>query len=380
MPAKAGLYLHIPYCLRVCPYCDFAVTTGSPQKRSRYVRVVEREVVLWQGDEHFSFDTVYLGGGTPSTIEAEDLGRLLETVRGRLAVERGSPVCLEVNPEDVNRDLLGDWRDLGVTTISLGVQSFSRAELKLLGRRHDAEQVQRCVIWCREAGFETVSMDLIYGLPGQDLSDWRRSLEQLTRLAPDHVSCYQLTFHEETPFGRGLEKGVLKMHPERLQSAFFDLTHRFLGDAGYEGYEVSNFSRGRRHRSLHNQKYWSHVPYLGLGVSAHSFRGNERWWNDRSVAGYERMVCAGEKPVAGRESLSPSQLALEAVLLRLRTREGLRLEEFRERYGFDLLARNCRRIEHYIGAGLLELESGRLFPTLRGMAVADSLARELEVE
>lgn len=375
----AGLYLHVPYCSRICPYCDFAVTRGGAAERSMYARGLESEIDLWSG-EPFRFDTVYFGGGTPSTLAEDDLARVLETIGSRLSVDDGAGVFLEANPEDASPERCRAWRSLGVGTLSLGVQSFAKEELKRLGRRHDREGARRAVERAREAGFETVSIDLIYGLPGQTAGEWRRNLEELVRLAPDHASCYQLTFHEGTPYGTGLRKGVLRELPDDDQAALFELTHRFLGDSGYEGYEVSSFARAPRHRSRHNRKYWDHSPYLGLGASAHSFRDRERWWNERSVEDYSRRLAHGERPVAGRETLSDSELALEAVMLGLRTREGIELDSLRSRYGVDLLALNRERIERCVQERLARLEAGRLFLTIRGLAVTDAIAREIRIE
>jgi oxygen-independent coproporphyrinogen III oxidase len=205
-------------------------------------------------------------------------------------------------------------------------------------------------------------------------------LEAAVSLQPDHISCYQLTIHEGTPFGFRLERGKLAEAPEETQAELFLLTHSFLRDAGWPGYEVSNFARSPEHQSRHNRKYWDHTPYLGVGPSAHSFSGNRRWWNERKIKPYEARIDLGERPVAGSEGLSAEDLVLEAVMLRLRTVEGLDLERLRERYGVDLLERNAALIERLDRDGLLRMERGRLVPTLEGLAVADSLARDFEVE
>jgi coproporphyrinogen III oxidase-like Fe-S oxidoreductase len=224
-----------------------------------------------------------------------------------------------------------------------------------------------------------VSIDLIYGLPGQTLEDWRRVLDEAVALEPDHVSCYQLTIHEGTPFGFRLARGKMTELPEESQGELFLFTHEFLRDAGIPGYEVSNFARSAEHRSRHNQKYWHHVPYLGLGPSAHSFSGDRRWWNERKTKPYEARIEAGERPVAGSEELTPRDLALEAVMLGLRTVDGIDLPGFRERYGVDLLERNEPLVERLVREGLLRVEGGRLVPTLAGLAVTDSLARAFDL-
>ncbi len=231
----------------------------------------------------------------------------------------------------------------------------------------------------RAAGFDTISIDLIYGLPGQPFEIWRRTLEQAVALHPDHISCYQLTFHEGTPFGFRLAKGQMSELPEEAQGDIFLFTHEFLRDHGYPAYEVSNFARSPEHRSRHNQKYWHHVPYLGLGPSAHSFSGTRRWWNERKLGPYEKRIEAGERPIEESEELTRTDLALEALMLGLRTADGIDLAAFRQRYGVDLRKHNEPLIERLVREGLLRIEGERLVPTLEGLAVTDSLARDFEI-
>jgi oxygen-independent coproporphyrinogen-3 oxidase len=259
-----------------------------------------------------------------------------------------------------------------VRTLSLGIQSFDAEALAFLGRRHSPEQARRSVELARAAGFHTVAFDLIYGLPGQTPEDWRRTLETAVALEPDHLSCYQLTIHEGTPFGFRLARGKMAEAPEETQADLFLLTHTFLREAGWPGYEVSNFARSPEHQSRHNRKYWDHTPYLGVGPSAHSFSGHRRWWNERKINPYEARLDSRERPVAGSEELTAEDLALEALMLGLRTIEGIDLEQFRQRYGVDLIM--SRPLD-----GLLNVENGRLVPTLEGWAVADTLARSFEI-
>jgi oxygen-independent coproporphyrinogen-3 oxidase len=381
----AGLYLHVPFCSAICPYCDFAVVRDRPEARGAFVEAVVAEAGLWSperpgGWSGAAFDTIYLGGGTPSLLEAGQLDRVLRALRERLPLASGAPLYLEANPEDASPKRLAGLRASGVGTLSLGVQSFDAAALKLLGRRHTPEEARRAVAAALAAGFPTVSVDLIFGLPAdrQGPEALRRTLEETVALRPHHVSCYQLTIHEGTPFARGVERGVIRELPEADQGEAYALVLEVLTGAGYEPYEVSNFALvtgdGADHRSAHNRKYWQHAPYLGLGPSAHSFDGRRRWWNERDPAAWERRVRSGERPVAGSEELSDGELALEALMLGLRTREGIDLARFRERFGTDLVAANEALVERLVADGLVTLEGERLAPTLRGFAVADGLA------
>jgi len=378
--ATPGLYLHIPFCSAICPYCDFAVLTGGPEKRKRFADHLISEISLWSPDRSAfaEIDTIYFGGGTPSALVPDDIARILGAARENLSIQDGAWVSFEANPENVNPESVRAWRDLNVRFLSLGIQSFDAEALKFLGRRHDPEGARRSVETARAAGFDTISIDLIYGLPGQPFEVWKRTLKQAVALAPDHISCYQLTFHEGTPFGLRLARGKMSELPEEEQAEIFLFTHEFLRDHGYPAYEVSNFARSPEHRSRHNQKYWHHVPYLGLGPSAHSFSGTRRWWNERRLGPYEKRIENGERPVAGSEDLTREALALEALMLGLRTVDGIDLNEFQERYGIDLRKQNEPLIERLVRENLLRVEENRLIPTLAGLAVTDSLARSFE--
>ncbi|MBN1441256.1 MAG: radical SAM family heme chaperone HemW, partial [Planctomycetes bacterium] len=376
-PEGAGLYVHIPFCHRICPYCDFAVAFDRREARRPFRDALSREIGLAAGWP-LEIDTIYLGGGTPSVLHPREVAEIFSELHSAFRLTAGARVFLEANPEDADQERLCAWRELGVATVSLGVQSFSRRELRRLGRRHSPADARRAVERAREAGFDTISIDLIFALAGQSIEEWQRSLGEAVQLGVDHISCYQLTYHEGTPYWRGREKGVLTEMGEEEQATFFLRTHEFLELAGYQAYELSNFARDPRHRSRHNRKYWMHLPYLGLGPSAHSFRGRTRWWNLRGLRDYEAALSAGRSPIEASETLDDAGLALEEVMLRLRTVEGVDLEGIRLRRGLDLLERNRPRIEAWIEGGLARCEGGVLRLTPRGWAVADAIARDLD--
>ncbi len=373
-PSSAGLYIHVPFCTSVCPYCDFAVTIAGEKRRTAWSEGVVREAAMYS-DCGLVFDTIYLGGGTPSTLGPLQLANILEGIRRHLEVDADAGIFLEANPEDVSRDPAAAWRDLGVSFINLGVQSFDDRALAFLGRSHSADEALAAVETLLAAGFDTVSVDLIYGLAGQTPEQWRRQLEHATALGVDHLSCYQLTYHGGTVFGRRLERGEATELPEPEQAEQFFLTHELLADAGYEGYEVSNFAAAPEHRSRHNQKYWDHTPYLGLGPSAHSFSGGRRWWNRRKLRLWQAAIDSGRPPIEDEERPSPEQSAFEALMLGLRTTDGVDLIRIRESHGIDLLADNAETIDRFCDSGHLRVEDRRLRPTLAGLAIADTLAR-----
>lgn len=376
---KAGLYVHVPFCSAICPYCDFAVLVGGPERRAAFLDSLIHEIDLVVADGpppgyEAGFDTLYLGGGTPSALTAVQLERLLRALRQAFQGAPDARVFLEANPEDVDEERLAAWRALGVATLSLGVQSFVDRELVFLGRRHGAVEARRSVELALGSGIETISIDLIYGLPGQALGSWQSSLETALHLAPHHLSCYELEIHQGTPFGKQQQRGELAEASDDVKAEHFFLTHRFLEEAGYPAYEVSNFARAPERRSRHNQKYWHHVPYLGLGPSAHSFDGQRRFWNERHLSRWQAAIARGELPRTGAETLALEDMALEALMLGLRTREGVDLALFKERFGVDLLAVDRGRVERWITDGYLRHEAGRVVPTVAGLAVADSLA------
>ncbi len=382
--SEHGLYLHVPFCSAICPYCDFAVTVGDRDRRRRFVAALEEEIRrrgsgLW-------VDTLALGGGTPSLLEVSELARILGAVRsqvGLAGISEDAEVSLEANPEDVTLEALGSWAELGVTRLSLGVQSFSDAELRFLGRRHTGLEARNAVAAAVAAGSFSVSIDLIYGLPGQSAKAWTKSLNFAADLAVDHVSCYQLTIEPGTPFFVRRSRGKLEEPLDSSLTELFVTTHRHLAELGFEAYEVSNFARTPGHRSRHNAKYWDRKPYLGLGPSAHSFDGTERSWNERDEAAWRRRVVSGEESGVGREVLDESQIALERLMLGLRRPAGVALAAIDLDGSFE--SRNRERFDRYAEAGWLRLTSersgrqGRLVPTLQGLARADALARELEI-
>lgn len=374
----AGLYVHVPFCARICPYCDFAVRTGGPERRRLYVDHLLAEIDLWAG-EFGGFDTIYFGGGTPSSLQPEDLERILERLRRRLRFAGRTRVFLEANPEDVTAESAAAWRRIGVDTLSLGLQSLDPAGLAFLGRRHGTDDGRRSVELARAAGFPTVSIDLIYGLPGQDACAWRGELDRALELEVDHISCYQLTIHSGTRFGLLEKRGELTQLSADQQGSLFVLTHRHLNASGLLGYEVSQFAASPEHRSRHNCKYWSHTAYLGLGPAAHSYRDGRRWWNVRRTDPWQDRVKQGQRPIAGTETLDCCTLALETLMTGIRTYAGVNLRRIRSRWGVDLLGANADLIERLEAQGLARLRHDALVPTLRGLAVADSIAACFEV-
>ncbi|MCX5838521.1 MAG: radical SAM family heme chaperone HemW [Deltaproteobacteria bacterium] len=380
---RPGLYIHIPFCLSKCNYCGFySVTDRSliPAFRSALCR----EMDLYRGWSA-SFDTLYLGGGTPSVLPTADLEGLIADIRAAFAITGDAEITVEANPADIDAGLLTAFRRAGVTRLNIGVQAFDDGSLALLGRRHTTLQAITSIHRAHDAGFVNLGLDLIYGLPSAPAGEatspeadrafaaWLATLDAAIGLNPNHLSCYQLTLEEMTPLAERCRRGELILPDESRRADYFFRTAQIMEESGYCHYEISNFAHPGR-ESRHNRKYWDHVPYLGLGPAAHSFSGRERRWNRSAVDAYIGDLESGREPVESREILSDGQLRLEALFLGFRTRRGICLETFKIRYGRDLLTEKGDMLKRLSLEGLVEIREGFLRPTRAGMAVADSLA------
>lgn len=369
--ANAGLYIHVPFCRSKCAYCDFYSITDHGAIDA-WLEALSLEMEMYRGFAP-AFDTVYVGGGTPSCLNAERLAEMLRQVRSAFPVVPSAEITVEVNPGDVDTAFLGRLREAGFNRVSIGVQSLDDGILSTLGRRHNGREGLEAIESARRAGFDNLSADLIYGVPGQSLELWQRTMEAALAFRPEHLSCYELTLELGTPLYRRVEAGQAAALCEEEGYRFFSTTSAFLEDNGYVHYEVSNFARTESHVSRHNHKYWDHTPYLGLGPAAHSFRGNRRWWNHRDLGRYVLDIRSGHEPVEDREELLQEQLRMEALYFGFRTKRGIRGPAFRERYGLDLFREEEAALRGMREEGLIRLDGEVLSPTRRGLALADRL-------
>lgn len=365
-----GLYVHVPFCRTKCPYCDFHSVTEAPGEAWIDALLTEARR---QSGRFGELDTLYLGGGTPSSLAPALTERLIRGLRDIVALTPDAELTIEVNPDDVTRDRLVHWRALGIERLSVGVQSFTEDELFFLGRRHTAEQTLTALELARDAGVANLGIDLIFGLPGRSADDWRRNLEQALELEPEHLSCYQLTVVPDTPLGRRATAGEIDPPSEELGRELFLLTHETLGAAGYDHYEISNYARREQLRSRHNLKYWRHAPVLGLGPAAHSYLKGERWWNLRPISDYVEALEAGRTPREDGETLSDEQMLLERLMLGFRTREGVALETL------EIIPNWRSTLDRLVDEGLLAVSAGRARPTFEGFLLADGLPLRFEV-
>ncbi|HEY8487314.1 MAG TPA: radical SAM family heme chaperone HemW [Limnochordales bacterium] len=380
----AGLYVHIPYCSSVCPYCDFNVyPVRSRAELATMVRAILQEAAAWAQllrGAAGGFSTVYLGGGTPSLLPPEDLRCLVEGLRELLPLEGAQEWSLEANPGTLTPRRVQAWKQAGITRVSLGVQSFHQEELLRLGRQHGPRQVQRSLKLLREAGWQNVNLDLMFGLPGQRLRDWQASLEQAVASGVPHVSVYGLTLHPGTPFYDRWKAGQLEVAGESAQARMYRRAVEVLRAAELYRYEVSNFCRpGWECR--HHLNYWNCGEYLGLGPGAHSHWAGWRFANRRHPAVYRVAAAAGQPAltVAWAEQLTCQQQRDEFILLGLRLARGVDRQEFYRRFGlWPEQAYDGRAWERMAALGLVHLHRRNWWRlTDRGFLLADAVAREI---
>ncbi len=372
MSEAAGLYIHVPFCSGKCGYCNF-YSVPSTADVQPFINALAAEAGMY-AQTFKRFDTLYIGGGTPSLLAPLDVARIITGLDDVFAFSADSEVTMEVNPADCSLTYLRGAHRMGINRLNIGVQAFDQVTLDFLERRHSAEESLRSVETARAARFNNIGIDLIYGVPGQEIESWLTGLDLAVSLNVEHLSCYQLTLEPGTRLGKRHAKGEFAMPDSDRQADFFLATSERLEAAGYIHYEVSNFARNERLVSLHNSKYWDHTPYLGLGPSGHSFRQDRRWWNHSSLRRYLEDIKKGKEPVASSETLTEDELRFEALFLGLRTKKGICLGDFKKRYGTDLLQEKAAVIAALEKEGLVIMDNGCIKPTRAGLAVADSLA------
>jgi len=370
----AGIYIHIPFCKKLCFYCDFYHVV-SHDDNSLFIDALLKEALLrkdYLGDEPVS--TIYLGGGTPSVFSVKDLGTILDQIKKLFTIAEDCEVTIELNPDDVNETYLEGLKNLNINRISLGIQSWRDTDLKLLNRRHDSARAVKALKEILNAGFKNVTIDLIYGIPGMSLKDWESNLDFTFSFDIKHLSAYHLTFEPGTVFGKMLEKGDISEIDEEDSAAQFNLLIEKAESAGFIHYEISNFAKPG-YFSIHNSNYWKQVSYLGLGPSAHSFNGYTRQWNVRDLKGYIKSVNEG-KSFFESEELDVKKRFNEYIMTSLRTMWGIDLDYIEgmfEKEGYDYVINLSGKFRNY---GLMKLEKNSLVLTNQGKLISDNIISE----
>ncbi|MFW5936731.1 MAG: radical SAM family heme chaperone HemW [Desulfosalsimonas sp.] len=367
-----GLYIHVPFCIRKCPYCDF-YSISDLSRQDEYVDALVSEMAMRARPEAV-FDTVYLGGGTPSVLAPAQIEQILAAAHRHFAISADAEITLEANPGTVTQKSLSACRSAGVNRLNIGVQSFNDASLAFLGRIHSAGQAVAALQAAGRAGFENIGLDLIYGLPRQSQSAWHEDLSAAAAFFPSHISCYMLTFEPGTKMTADKDAGRFAPPAEQRVSAMFVQAAEFLSARGYQHYEISNFASGKSAKSCHNTKYWQNLPYIGLGPAAHSYIAPERFWNRRSVDAYIAEISSGHTPTAEIERLTDAQMMIEAIYLGLRQADGIDVPGFERRFGVDFEKRFGPVVARFVESGRMAADRRMCRLTRKGMLYLDSIA------
>lgn len=371
----AGIYIHVPFCKTRCIYCDFYSTTRSEWK-GRYIEALCKELEMrYTYLKGKPIETLYFGGGTPSQLDEKDFRKVFDTVRRVYGMENCHEITLEANPDDLCPEYLQMLSELPFNRISMGIQTFDDTTLKLLKRRHNAAQAIRAVELCRAHGFRNISIDLIYGLPGETTERWEKDLQQAIALDVEHISAYHLIYEEGTPIYKMLQKHQVEEVDEDSSVRFFTLLIDRLHEAGYEHYEISNFCKPGMY-SRHNTAYWKGIPYLGCGPSAHSFNAETREWNTASLEGYIKSIEEGQRS-SETEILDKVTRYNEYIMTSLRTMWGVSLTYTEEAFGTELRQYCTKMAAPYLQSHKLEMQADRLHLTREGIFVSDGIISDL---
>lgn len=373
---RLGLYVHIPFCVRKCPYCDFNTFTLEKHAVRFFLRWLQTELRLI--GERFSpppLDTLFIGGGTPTVLSGAQLSELLGWVHEYIGLSPGAEITVEANPGSVTRRGLQAMRESGINRVSLGVQSFSDEMLRVIGRNHTVRDIETSYDLIRRSGFDNVNFDLMYALPNQTFADWQATLQRAISLGPEHLSCYSLIIEEGTPFGELHARGELPLPPDDEEAAMFEYTIDTCVEAGYEHYEISNFAR-LGFRCRHNELYWRNESWLAAGPGAHGYWQGKRYWNERGLEEYGRCLEAGELPIDGFETPTLDEQMDETMMLGLRLVGGVDVREFAWRFGRtvdDVYGDTLARLSDW---GTVTLEGDKLRLTRRGILLANRVLAE----
>ncbi|MFN0088146.1 MAG: radical SAM family heme chaperone HemW [Blastocatellia bacterium] len=375
MNDSAGIYLHIPFCETRCHYCNFATGGYESEVARRYVEALTREIGGAAGAGQSSMarvDTIYFGGGTPTTLTIAQLSGLIDRCREKFEVAPEAEITAEANPGTIGREYLESLRGIGVNRLSFGVQSFDDGELRMIGRSHSAEEAREAVRLARAAGFRNVSIDLIAGLPEQSRDVWRRNLAEAFALEPDHLSVYLLELYKDAPLLHRIDRGELRaIDDDATVEMYFTLKDE-AERRGFDHYEISNWARPG-FESRHNLKYWTGAPYLAFGISAAGYDGRARWSNTRNIHEYLEKVEGGQSPVAERIELDDEDRQSESLFLGLRLKNGVDLIEHHRRFGVKVIERYGGELARLREAGLIELTEERMKISRAGTVLANEV-------
>ncbi|MTI81491.1 MAG: oxygen-independent coproporphyrinogen III oxidase [Firmicutes bacterium] len=366
-----GLYIHVPFCLRKCRYCDFVSYAYNRNDAELYLNALNREMEYY-AQRRLDFNTVFIGGGTPSILETDHLERLLYSARQHFQWTEDAEVTMEANPGTLTEEKLYVMRRMGVNRLSLGVQACQQSLLNTLGRLHDYQQVIQAVQIARVVGFNNINIDLIFGIPGQTLHQWQKTLATVMNLQPEHLSCYSLQLEEGTPLAEAVAKGKINACPEELELQMYNDVIDFLIKKDYQHYEISNFSKPG-FNCEHNITYWKNNQYLGVGPAAHSHMQMQRWSNTTELRQYANNLMDNDLPVVERHHLTRQDAMSETVFMGLRLIKGLDLDQFYRRFGQGVYDIWPQQINKLTDQDLIEMSEGYLRLTYKGLRLANQV-------
>ncbi|MDD2284630.1 MAG: radical SAM family heme chaperone HemW [Paludibacter sp.] len=373
----AGIYIHIPFCKQRCTYCDFyKEIVSAEQQTEEFVHALVKEMHLrktYLNGEKIT--TIYFGGGTPSVLNFNQFKKIFENIYHIFSVDKNAEITMEANPDDLTVEYLSSLSPLPFNRLSIGIQSFNNHHLKFINRRHDARQAKEAVMNARKYGFNNISIDLIYGLPGQTLNDWKKQLEEAFTLHVEHISAYGLTYEEGTVLWQQRNNGLIRVTDDEVTLEMFDFMRLKMKENRFEAYEISNYAQPG-FRSRHNSAYWQFIPYFGLGPSAHSFDGKSRQWNATSVKDYLKNI-AENKVFFEKEIVTEQNFYNELIMVSLRTSEGIDLKMLKKKFGKEMYDYCLLNAENQIKSKNLVYNNDRLYFSNSGIHLANLVIMEL---
>lgn len=366
----AGIYIHIPFCKKKCHYCNF-YSLASTKYFEEVIDAIADEIIIRKDKSHDKIESIYFGGGTPSLLSQQHLEKILKNIYAHYTVDTDAEITLEANPDDMSRKKLTTWKHVGINRLSIGIQSFHDDELRFLNRPHTSQTALNCIDQAYHTGFQSLSIDLIYGIPGSTTTTWLHNLELLSRLHISHLSCYALTVEQNTAFDHFIRKGKIPAPTDNSFLEQFEMLIEYTNQHGFEHYEISNFCRDEKY-ALHNTNYWFGKPYLGFGPSAHSFDGAIRSWNIAHLTKYIAGVNSGKLNYE-EENLSLTDHYNEFVMTRLRTMWGLNINELKRRFPARYQLHFNDILHRYDHSALLETSKARVKLSRKGIMLSDSI-------
>ena len=370
----AGMYIHIPFCRKACHYCNFHFSTTHHQIEPM-LAAIAKEAELQKSYLSDCIETLYFGGGTPSLLSIDQMQKLMGVITSTYQIHPSAEITLETNPDDFEETKLDAWKKIGINRLSIGIQSFFEADLKWMNRAHNAEQAENCIRMAKAAGFDNITIDLIYGTPTLTDESWKENVDKALALGIDHLSCYALTVEPKTGLDIMIQQKKIEPVDPDKQARHFNLLMQWLADAGFDHYEISNFSKPGK-KSKHNSNYWNGIDYLGLGPSAHSFNGKSRQWNVANNALYIQSLAKDQLPFE-LEVLTDMERLNEYIMTSLRTMEGLSLDLIKRKWSKKELEQILDLAQKHISQGWMLYQDEKLILTTAGKLLADGIASDI---